>query len=273
VIAFTHREPQGGSQTLKEQFFMAMVRALLRIYPAALAVLGLSVAAAGGCSVEDAGTATDAGADAADAADADTGVDSCVPVSTAAASGTADTHCSGRAAPVPRCACCLVDAGTDPDAAVDAGTGAADADAAAADATACAYGATMTGQAGDDDDCKYHLAWSTTGDICESTTGATFSVTITNKSDGSPAANIPGGLLVETFVSLADGGCDDQSKHAGSNTGTVLTESPPGSGVYVGAIAFDTAGLWTLRFHIREDCTSGRPDSPHGTAAFHLTVH
>ena len=256
---------------------MAIWRTWARMPLLALAVSGTAAASSGACSVDSVATASDAGSDASDAAATDTGVDACVAASTAT-SGAADTHCTGRATQVTSGGSCAVDAGTSDagddsaDAGDDASTDDASTDAGADAAVGCGYGATMFGQEGDDDDCKYHLVWTTTGDICNSTTGTSFSVTVTNKSDGSPAANLTGGLLVETFVSLADGGCDDQSKHAGSDTGTTLTETPAGSGIYVGTVAFDTAGLWTMRFHIREDCTTALADSPHGTAAFHLTV-
>ena len=51
-----------------------------------------------------------------------------------------------------------------------------------------------------------------------------------------------------------------------------LTETSASSGVYSGAVAFDAPGEWTVRFHIQEQCDDICDDSPHGHAAFHLTV-
>lgn len=231
-------------------------------------LFGAAIVTGGACSDDTVTTTTSSSSDAS-ADVVDTGVDACVAASVAA-SGAADTHCADRSTQATSSASCIVDAGTELDAGGDASADDAGVDAATASAS-CTYGATMYGQAGDDDDCKYHVAW-TAGGICASTTGIAFTVTLTNKADGAPVTNLPSGLLVETFVSLADGGCDEQSKHAGPNTGVALSESPSGSGVYTGSIVFDVAGAWTMRFHIHEECTSGLSDSPRGTAAFHLTV-
>jgi len=44
-------------------------------------------------------------------------------------------------------------------------------------------------------------------------------------------------------------------------------------GVYkVGPIRFDAAGKWTVRFHLYEECNDSREDSPHGHAAFYVSV-
>jgi hypothetical protein len=63
--------------------------------------------------------------------------------------------------------------------------------------------------------------------------------------------------------------CDDQSTHLGPGSGAKLTEGPPGT--YVGPVAFDQAGQWTVRFHFFESCTDA-PTAPHGHVAFHITV-
>ena len=56
----------------------------------------------------------------------------------------------------------------------------------------------------------------------------------------------------------------------GSATFEILGEGPPGT--YTGRIVFDEAGEWTVRFHFNENCLDVLPDSPHGHAAFHLTL-
>jgi hypothetical protein len=250
-----------------------------------LMAAGLGVRFVVACTTADPSPdAADAGVDASDAA-ADTGADACVSGATAS-SGPADTHCSGVVAQaVSAASCVLADAGADADADADSdeadASDAGDDDAGDADANAdadadaapaaCGYGATMFGQEGDDDACKYHVQWSVDS-ICEGTTPQTFTVKVTSKADGSPVTNIPGGLVIETFTSLADGGCDDQSKHAGPNTGASLVETPAGSGTYVGPVTFDVGGPWTLRFHIHEECTAPLADSPHGHAAFRIVL-
>jgi hypothetical protein len=146
-------------------------------------------------------------------------------------------------------------------------------DAAAGDdggAEACPYGDTMFGTEGDDDDCKYHLKWSSSP-LCEGGPGVTFTVTITNKTDGSPVSDVDG-IALEAFIpTTLDASCDDRSTHPSPSSPNLL-ETPAGSGVYKGNVEFDAPGEWTLRFHIHEECGDLVPDSPHGHAAFHLTL-
>ena len=55
-------------------------------------------------------------------------------------------------------------------------------------------------------------------------------------------------------------------------TNLSLFETSATSGVYSGNIIFDKAGDWTVRFHIHEECFDFLDDSPHGHAAFRITV-
>jgi hypothetical protein len=159
------------------------------------------------------------------------------------------------------------------------GGGAAD-DGASAAANACDYGATMFGSEGDDDDCKYHVSWTSTP-ICESSLGVTFTVTVTYLGTGLPVTNIPAnyGVLPEAFIPTSlDASCDDMSRHVSptvfspGSAGSGLLETTPTSGVYVGQIIFDKPGEWTVRFHIHEECSDLCANSPHGHAAFHINV-
>jgi hypothetical protein len=120
------------------------------------------------------------------------------------------------------------------------------------------YGDTMNGAEGDDDDCKYHVKW-TSAPVCESSGGVTFTLTATNKSDGTPL--VGAGTVAEIFLS---------DTHPGPNTGVTLTESSPGT--YAGPIQFDAPGKWTVRFHFHGECEDLFPDSPHGHAAFYVNV-
>jgi hypothetical protein len=135
----------------------------------------------------------------------------------------------------------------------------------------CPYGSTIYGSEGDDDDCKYHVAWSATP-ICEQPGGVTFTVVTTRKVDGSPLTGA--GTIAEVIATTpgdqdAASYCDDMSLHGGPNNGVKLTEGP--AGTYVGPIEFDRSGAWTVRFHFFENCTDA-PDAPHGHVAFHITV-
>ena len=99
-----------------------------------------------------------------------------------------------------------------------------------------------------------------------------FTVTLTNAVDGTPVTGIPQGVLIEAFIPTdLDASCDNKSTHPSPSTGP-LTETSPGSGIYSGPIIFDAPGEWTVRFHIHEECADLLPTSPHGHAAFHVTV-
>jgi hypothetical protein len=177
--------------------------------------------------------------------------------------GPADDHCASSAAQPTDAAACFID---------DAGASDPDAGDAGASSEPCAYGDTQFGQEGDDDDCKYHVAWTSTP-ICEGAGGVIFTVTATNLTDGTAATGIPHGIVTEPFIpSIADAACDDRTTHPGPSTGGLLVETPSGSGIYVGSVVFDAPGDWTLRFHLHEECFDVLPDSPHGHIAFHIAV-
>jgi hypothetical protein len=180
--------------------------------------------------------------------------------------GNADSHCNGVPTQVVSQASCGVnDAGLSGGGSV--GDGGAD---AGADDT-CDYGATMFGNEGDDDDCKYHVVWSST-EICEGTPGVTFTATITSKTDNSPVSGVPDGLIMEVFQPTdPNAACDDMSTHPSPEADNLI-ESPAGSGTYKGRVVFDASGQWTVRFHIHEECSDVLDDSPHGHAAFRVTV-
>lgn len=176
--------------------------------------------------------------------------------------GPPDTHCGSTVLVADQASCfgSPDDAGPEPDAGVadDAGTG-----------PECDYGDTLFGMEGDDDDCKYHLRW-TSSPICEGEPGVTFTVVATHKIDGSPVTGAQ--MHAETFVSI-DAPCDDAlgSGHTGPGSEVALTESTTTPGTYVGNVAFDQAGQWTIRFHLFDLCVD-EPASPHGHVAFRLTV-
>jgi hypothetical protein len=154
--------------------------------------------------------------------------------------GPADTHCSlpdgGVAAQVVDLATChaSVDAG-EPD-----------------------YGPTLHNAEANDDDCKYHVKFTTTP--VRRNENVTFTVTATTLADGQPAA----GANIGAEVFLND-------THPAPNSGQGTTEKA--GGIYdVGPIKFDAAGQWTVRFHLHEDCQDSTEDSPHGHVAFYIAV-
>jgi hypothetical protein len=132
----------------------------------------------------------------------------------------------------------------------------------------CSYGPTAYGQESDDDGCKYHVKWTSTP-ICAGADGVNFDLYVTSKETGWPQQGA--GAIAETFMtSPTDSGCEMDSAHRGPNTGVRLTELGPGG--YSGRIVFDVPGQWIVRFHFFEDCDSLLPASPHGHAAYHVTV-
>jgi hypothetical protein len=157
----------------------------------------------------------------------------------------ADTHCSAAAGkapqPVSEASCTLT---ADP----DAGTPEPDKP----------YGATLQGSEGDDDDCKYHIKWSSTP--VRQTTDVTFTVTIDELAGGAPATGADPDI--EAFLS---------DVHPAPNSGAKATATSAGT-YTIGPIRFDAAGTWTVRFHVRERCTDVAEDSPHGHGAFFVRV-
>ncbi len=119
------------------------------------------------------------------------------------------------------------------------------------------YGPTLYGTSGDDDDCKYHVVWSSSA-LCENQ-GVTFTVKVTSKTDGSPVTGA--GTLIEAVLG---------DTHSSPMTGNT-TEDPPGT-YQIGPVIFDEPGMWTVRFHIHEECSDLSDESPHGHAAFFVNV-
>jgi hypothetical protein len=152
--------------------------------------------------------------------------------------GALDAHCSGMD-PVVIGACMM-------------GGGASDAGAPTID-----YGDTMYNAAGDDDDCKYHVVWTSTP--VRENTNVTFDVTLTKLADMTPATGA--GLRAEVYLN-----------------DTHPAEPPPvakessGGKYALGPIKFDAPGDWTVRFHFFENCDDAPADSPHGHAAFFVRV-
>jgi hypothetical protein len=138
---------------------------------------------------------------------------------------------------------------------------------------ACGYGPTMFGNEGDEDNCKFRVAWKNLTPICEGPAGVSLQVTVTRNTDGFPVTGAnPGAEVFTTTPGDWDASdyCDTESTHIGPNSYEApFLENPPGT--YTGSIIFDRPGQWTVRFHFFGNCLNA-PDSPHGHAAFHVTV-
>ncbi len=161
--------------------------------------------------------------------------------------GAADAHCTSSTAT--NMASCHADAGAADASVVDAST-----DAAAPSP----YGQTMLNAEGDDDDCKYHVKWTATP-VCSGKEGVTFTVTVTRKTDKSPATGAD--PYIEGFLN---------DVHPAPNAGVSKEIGP---GVYtVGPVVFDVAGTWSVRYHFYGTCGDDPADSPHGHIAFLVEV-
>jgi hypothetical protein len=171
-------------------------------------------------------------------------------------SGPADKHCAGMPSQPTNQGDCHV---TGP---LDAGTGDG--------STVSDYGPTMYGSEGDDDDCKYHVSWTSTA-IAENQ-NVTFTVTADYKATGEPNPPACSGCAVaglntsnmEAEVYLND-------THPAPPTDQVVTAGAAGT-YSIGPIQFDAPGKWTVRFHLFELCSDITADSPHGHAAFYVDV-
>ena len=119
------------------------------------------------------------------------------------------------------------------------------------------YGETLYNAEGDDDDCKYHVKWTSTA--VRKNTDVSFDVTLTKLADMTAATGA--GVRAEIFLT---------DTHPAAPP-PAATESAGGK-YAVGPIKFDTAGKWTVRFHFYENCNDAPEDLPHGHAAFFVDV-
>jgi hypothetical protein len=164
----------------------------------------------------------------------------------AAVAGLEDTHCASKGAVAVDPTVCHAQPAPE-----DAGADAGD------QGGGNPYGPTNYNADADDDDCKYHVKWTSTT-VAENA-DVTFDVTTTYKKDGSPLTGAP--VRAEVFL---------DTTHPGPNTNQAAKEGP--SGTYgVGPIRFDKPGKWTVRFHFHDDCNDSET-SPHGHAAFFVQI-
>jgi hypothetical protein len=176
-------------------------------------------------------------------------------------SGDPDTHCSlpgggdGGINMVRQAACAPPDAGVG----IDVGT--------STTTDSCNFGATNHNTSANDDDCKYHVSFSSTP--VYRNFDVDFDVSVTRLADGSAVTGAA--INPEVFLASPDptAACPPSARPAPNTT---LMKSEPMPGHYrVGPIQFDQPGDWTVRFHFFEDCFDA-PESPHGHAAFLIRV-
>ena len=110
----------------------------------------------------------------------------------------------------------------------------------------------------DDDDCKYHVAF--TASPVRANQNVTFEVTVTNLAGAKgpvtgAEAHLEGTL--DNAVAIA-------------NTNPKTTESPPGT-YTITPVKFPKAGRWVITYHLFEHCMD-LEDSPHGHASFYIDV-
>jgi hypothetical protein len=168
--------------------------------------------------------------------------------------GELDNHCMGVDPVLTSQASChvTVDAGTSGD------DGGASDDAGAAESFSVYYGSVA-----DDDDCKYHVSFTTTPVLVN--TPVTFNVTVTKLAENNAPAT-GADVVLESYLST-------NMFHVIPNNGTVTTETPAKSGKYtMKPIKFDVSGRWVVRFHFYETCDDILDDSPHGHVAFYYDV-
>ena len=208
---------------------------------------------------------------------------SCTPAGTPT-TGPADMHCAGvTPQPVNGADCDVQDAGAAPTgddsgaeddgSAGDSGSAGGDAGGAAPSPGPCdengtdgAYGSTMFGTEGDDDDCKYHVSY-TVSPLCEN--NDTYFVVTANYLTRDGASLTGASTFAEVCLSDTHPGPNIDTRPPYGNQEVV--EGPPGT-YTIGPVQFDKAGTWTVRFHFNEFCCDVAPDSPHGHAAFFISV-
>jgi hypothetical protein len=178
----------------------------------------------------------------------------------AAVAGPVDMHCTENGVEIKQAiGMCVVDGGTS--SALSADDGGADGGDDGGDGgggTTSDYGPTLYNAEGDDDDCKYHVTWTSTA--VKENVGVTFDVTAIRRADGQPATGAD--VVLEVYLTLT---------HPTPSLDIRSTESAGGN-YKVGPVIFDQPGVWTVRFHFYETCSDEPEDSPHGHAAFRVNV-
>jgi hypothetical protein len=115
----------------------------------------------------------------------------------------------------------------------------------------------------DDDDCKYHVRWTSTP--IYRAMPVTFTVTVVNKVNNTPIPFPPNASFGVAGVLASD------DTVVLPNTSPMQMLGANGTWTF-GPVRFDTAGDWKVTVHIREECSDNLEDSPHGHVTFLVRV-
>ena len=132
------------------------------------------------------------------------------------------------------------------------------------------YGDTLFDSAGDDDECKYHVSWTSTP--VEKGKPFTLTVSATSLATGEPLEHIaaqdpgkPALSRIEPFLP-----CQPSHPTPTKDYEAPVTEISPGT-FTVGPVVFDESGRWAIRYHFYEECFNN-VTTPHAHIAFFVNV-
>jgi len=130
------------------------------------------------------------------------------------------------------------------------------------------YGDTLPNSQGADDDCKYHVSWTSTA--IRLNQDVTFTVTTKALATGEPLESLPDEHKLPLSRVEVYQPCEPNRLGPPQNFKAEFAETAPG--VYQGGpLRFDQPGRWVVRFHFYEECNDGA-ESPHGHVAFFVDV-
>jgi hypothetical protein len=183
--------------------------------------------------------------------------------------GPADAHCAGHPIVNVDPAYCHGDAPESEGGAANSDDGADAAGGSDCNQTHDAeYGDTLPNSEGDDDDCKYHVSWTSTP--IRLNQDATFTVTTEAIATGKPLEPLAADDKLPLSSVEVYQPCQPNRLGPIENFNAEFKETAPG--VYQGGpLRFDQSGRWVVRFHFYEQCNDG-DESPHGHVAFFVDV-
>jgi len=132
------------------------------------------------------------------------------------------------------------------------------------------YGDPLFNDSGDDDDCKYHVTWSSTP--IQKNQPFTLTVTATNLLSGEPLGNLPDQTPGTVALSRMEPyvPCDAVHLPPTSTLEAPATETGPGT-FSLGPVVLDESARWAMRFHFYGDCFNNSA-TPHAHIAFFVDV-
>lgn len=132
------------------------------------------------------------------------------------------------------------------------------------------YGDTLYNEAGDDDDCKYHMSWTSTS--IEKDKPFTLTVSASNKATGEPLTTLAAQVAGKPALSRIEPYMPCEPSHLAPNSDYEAPVTQIGPGKFsVGPVVFDRSGRWIIRYHFYEECLNSNT-TPHGHIAFFVNV-